>query len=90
MLVILYRSTDPRAIWAVYDPSSQEVTLVKISKLEGDLCANFPRICTYVWLLWTPFVALNGSKNSGEIDTKYVSGAIYFWLRNKAWGHFDL
>ena len=35
-------------------------------------------------------MALNGSKNSGEIDTKYVSGAIYFWLRNKAWGHFDL
>ena len=55
-----------------------------------NLCANFPRICTYVWLLWTPFVALNGSKNSEKIDTKYVSGAIYFWLRNKAWAHFDL
>ena len=36
---------------------------------------------TYVWLLWTPFVALNGSKNSGETDTKYVSGAIYFWFQ---------
>ena len=35
-------------------------------------------------------MALNGSKNSGEIDTKNVSGAIYFWLRNKAWAHFDL
>ena len=35
-------------------------------------------------------MGLNGSKNSGEIDTKYVSGAIYFWLRNKAWAHFDL
>ena len=64
--------------------------LVKISKLEGDLCANFPRIYTYVSLLWTPFVGLNGSQNSGEIDTKYVSGAIYFWLQYKAWTHFDL
>ena len=80
MLVILYRSTDPRAIWAVYDPSSPEVTLVKISKLEGDLCANFPRICTYVWLLWTPFVALNGSKNSGEIDPNMFLGPFNFWL----------
>ena len=64
--------------------------LVKISKLEGDLCTNFPRICTYVWLLWTPFAGLNWSENSGEIDTKYVSGAIYFWLQYKAWTHFDL
>ena len=56
------------------------MTLDKISKLEGDLCVNFPRICTYVWLLWALFVGLNGSKNSGEIDRKYVSGAIYFWL----------
>ena len=55
------------------------MTLVKISKLEGDLCANFPRICTYLCLLWTQFVGLNGSKNSGEIDTEYVSGAIFFW-----------
>ena len=35
-------------------------------------------------------MGLNGSKSSREIDTKYVSGAIYFWLRNKAWVHFDL
>ena len=71
----------------MYDLNSQGDTG---SKLEGDLCANFPRICTYVWLLWTPFVGLNGSKSSGEIDTKCVSGAIYFWLRNKVWVHFDL
>ena len=38
----------------------------------------------HVCLLWTPFVGLNGSKNSVEIDTKYVSWAIYFWLQNKA------
>ena len=38
------------------------------------------KICTYFSLSWTPFVGLNGSKNSGEIDTKYVSMAIYFWL----------
>ena len=56
-----------------------EVTLIKISKLEGDLCANFPRICTCFWLFWTEFVGLNGSKNSGEIDTKFVFGTIYFW-----------
>ena len=66
-------------------------TLVQNFKIRGGpICANFPRICTYVWLLWTPVVGLNGSKSSGEIDTKYVSGAIYFLLRNKAWVHFDL
>ena len=35
-------------------------------------------------------MGLNGSKNRGEIDTKYVSGAIYFWLFNKAWAHLHL
>ena len=54
------------------------MTLVKISKLEGDLCANFPRICMYVWLLWTPFVGLNGSNNSGEIDTNMFLGPYIF------------
>ena len=39
------------------------------------------------WLLWTQFMDLNGSKNSGKIDTKYGSGVIYFWLYNKAWAH---
>ena len=52
-------------------------------------CEIMPRP-TYVWLLWTPFVGLNWSKNSGKIDTKYVSGAIHFSLRNNAWAHFDL
>ena len=38
MLVILHRSTDPTAIWAVYDPSSQRWHWSKIYKLEGNLC----------------------------------------------------
>ena len=37
-----------------------------------------------------PAPAPDGSKNSGEIDTKDVPGAIYFWLWNKPWAHFDL
>ena len=41
-------------------------------------------------LLWTQFVDLNGSKNSGEIDTKYGFGVIYFWLCNKDWAHWHL
>ena len=59
-------------------------------KLDGDLCAKFPKLCTYLSLLWTQFVGLNRSKNSGEIDTKYGSEVIYFWLCNKAWAHWHL
>ena len=31
-------------------------------------------------------MGLNGSKNNGEIDTKYVSGAIYFLVVKKGMG----
>ena len=56
-------------------------TLVQNFKIRGGPMCKFSQdlyICLV--LLWTPFVGLNGSKNNGEIDTKYVSGAIYFWL----------
>ena len=40
------------------------MTLVKISKLDRQPCANFP---AFLHIL-IPFVGLNGSKNSGKMD----------------------
>ena len=45
----------------------------------GPMCKFLQDLCIF-WLLWIPFVGLNGSKSSGKIDIKYVSGAIYFWF----------
>ena len=43
-----FLSSPPGPWGGGFDPSSQEEVLGKISKLRGNLCANF-------WLLWIPF-----------------------------------